>query len=60
MPNPSRACFESCAREDENRAHQGLKWPLSTESVEVIYSRLAGANIGKTPWKEERKKTPQI
>lgn len=57
MPNPSRACFESCAREDENGAHKGLKWPPSAESVEVIYSRLAEANIGKTPWKEERKNT---
>lgn len=59
MPSPSGACFESCAREDENRAHQGLKWPPSAECVEVIYSRLARANMGKTPLKEERK-NPQM
>lgn len=41
--------FESCARGEENRAHQGLKWPPSTESAEVIYNRLAGAQMGKTP-----------
>lgn len=46
MPDPG-VCLH--ARGEENKACQGLKWPPSTESAEVIYTRLAGARMGKTP-----------